>query len=405
MADSNIALAFIGPLIPDEPRFHGPAFSRAGQMFQKDLIRGLTHAGLAPSVIYGIEPTAAFPRSRKLFAGYHRVEVDELRVRLLPYLNVQPLKPITAGLSALTALLLWGWRHRGRRKLVHCVNLTMPPGPFLLLAARLIGAKATVSVLEVVEPGGIVPDRFFNRLDFWMTRRTMPRFDGHMVASQAIGDDFIPGRPVCRIEGGIQPGDFLTSPAPRSQPLNGQPFRVVLSGALVPYNGVLLALDAFELIPEGFELIIAGTGPLEAVVRARAERNPKIVFKGFMEVPDLLDLYRHADLLINPRLTKSINTRHFYPSKMMQFLASGTATLSTCTGHTEEEFGEFVYLLREETPQALADLVRRVAAAPAGERADMGRRAREYMLSNKTWDRQGERLVHYLKHQVFGDAT
>ncbi len=32
---------------------------------------------------------------------------------------------------------------------------------------------------------------------------------------------------------------------------------------------------------------------------------------------------------------------------MMEYLASGVPVISTCTGHVEEEFGAFTYLLRE----------------------------------------------------------
>ena len=125
MPDSTIALAFIGTLIPDQPRYYGPAFNRAGQMFQKELVHGLSRAGLPPAAVYSVEPTEAFPRGRQLLVGKGRiVRVDGLTVILLPYVNIQPLKPITAGLSVLVALLLWGWRHRRQRRLVHCVNLT-----------------------------------------------------------------------------------------------------------------------------------------------------------------------------------------------------------------------------------------------------------------------------------------
>lgn len=403
--DSGICMAFVGSLVPDDPGFQNPAFNRAGHMFQKELIRGLAHAGLAPAAVYAVEPTPSFPRNRRLIVRGRTVMVGDLRVQLLPFVNVQPLKSITAGVSTFVALLRWGWRHRGARRLIHCVNLSVPPAPSILLAARILGAKATVSVLDVPEPGQFVPNRFFTRLDFWMHKRAIPRFDGHMVAAQAIADDFAPGRVVFRLEGGVRPEDFAAPVVARPPRADGQPFRAVVSGTLGEFNGVILAMDAFERLPDGFELVIAGTGPLEPEVRARARRDPKIVFKGFMTFSDVLDLYRSADLLLNVRLTQSMNTRHFYPSKMMEFMASGTPVLSTCTGHTEEEFGDFVYLLRQETPDALADLIAHIAAADPDERAGMGSRAREYTLVNKTWVLQTERLLQYFRRQVFGAAT
>ncbi|MEO7189965.1 MAG: glycosyltransferase [Vicinamibacterales bacterium] len=403
--DAEIALAVIGTLVPDEARFHGPAFNRAGQMFQKEFARALAHAGLKPSAIFGIEPVPAFPHTRRLLVRGAQLELgDGLRVRLLPFLNVQPLKPVTAGLSVIVALIAWGWRHRRQPRIVHCINLTMPPGLAVLVGARLIGAKATVSVLDIFRPGGIVPDRFYWRVDYWLQRHLIPKFDGHAVVSEAIVEDFLPGRRVCRIEGGIRPDDFGAETRPEA-PTTPSLFRAVLAGTLDVHNGVELALDAFSRLPQdGYELVVAGSGAMARVVEERASIDSRIVFRGFLSFDEVLALYRSADVLLNLRVTRAMDTRYFFPSKMMECMASGTPVLSTLTGHVEEEFGDFVYLLRDESPAALAALLTRIAGLTEHERAEMGRRAKAYMFAHKTWDRQGEKMAGYLRSVVLGDT-
>jgi glycosyltransferase involved in cell wall biosynthesis len=399
---NKIALAFVGSLIADEPRFHGPAFNRASQMFQKEIVRGLARAGLEASAIYSIEPMPAFPRGRRLLARGGRVTVDPaIEARLIPFVNVQPLKPITAGFSVLFALLKWGWRHRRQPRLIHCINLTMPPGLFVLLGARLIGATATVSLLDIYQPGEIVPDRFRWRLDYALQKMLMPRFDGHMVVADAIAEDFLPGRRVCRIEGGILPEDFVEPDTNPEESRTRPVFRVVLAGSLWTHNGVEIALDAVErLPPAGFELVIAGTGPLADMTRSYAQKDPRIVYRGFMGFRDVIDLYRSADLVLNLRVTRALGTRHFFPSKLMELMASGTPVLSTCTGHVEEEFGDYLYLLRDETPEALAARLLEIAAADAAARAALGRRGRAFVLEHKTWTKQGQKLADYLREVV-----
>ncbi|HYN08271.1 MAG TPA: glycosyltransferase [Vicinamibacterales bacterium] len=407
MAKDDIAMAFIGAIVPDAPVFHGPAFNRAGQMFQQELVLAMARAGLRPTAIFSVEPVPAFPRSRRLLGQSGRIALPNgLVVQFLPFVNIHVLKPLTAGLSTLAALLSWGWRHRGRPRLVHCINLTMPPGLFILVAARLIRAKATVSLMDVNQPGVLVPDVPARRLDFWLHRRLIPRFDGHMVASQAIAEDFAPGRRVCRIEGGVRAEDFRDTTG--EGPISDRPkkFTAVLAGSLETYNGVELALEAFERLPlEGFELVVAGAGSLAEAVSARARRDGRVRYAGFLEFDEVLSLYRTADVLLNTRLTKALSTRHFFPSKLMEFMASGTPVISTSTGHVEEEFTGLVYLLRDETPDALAHLLQRIAATSIEERHALGRRARAYMLAHKTWERQGQRLADYLRREVFGDAV
>ncbi len=53
-----------------------------------------------------------------------------------------------------------------------------------------------------------------------------------------------------------------------------------------------------------------------------------------------------ADVLIDMRLTEALNTKYSFPSKLMEYLASGTPVITTCTGHVEEEFADIAYLLK-----------------------------------------------------------
>ena len=149
------AIAFVGVLATTDADTTGAAFNRAAQMFVEGLLNGLSTAGLAPDIVLGIEPIPAFPRGRRLLGRTGRFTTLGGRpVRLLPFLNVQPLKWLTTGISVSIALAGWAWRHRGRPRLVHCFNISMPPGLFVWLAARLTGTKTLVSVNDVLAPGG-----------------------------------------------------------------------------------------------------------------------------------------------------------------------------------------------------------------------------------------------------------
>ena len=182
-------------------------------MFQEGLLAGLAAAGLPPDAVFVVEPLPAVPRSRRFFGRTGRYTSRQgLPLRLLPFLNIHPLKWLTAGAAAAIAIITWSWRHRARSRVVLCLNLTMPPGLFMLLAARLTGTRPVVAVLDVFKPGALVPDTWFRRLDFALQHWLMPRFDGVMVVSQAIAEDFVPRRRVCLIEGGITPELFATPP-------------------------------------------------------------------------------------------------------------------------------------------------------------------------------------------------
>lgn len=403
--NQRVAIVAVGTMVPDIPAFHGPAFNRAAQMLQTGLIRGLINAAMPVTAILSIEPLPAVPRARRLFGrrGLASLGADLPPVRMVSFVNVHPLKALTAGLGVFLRIVRWSWRHRGQRRIVHLFNMTMPPGIFVWLAARLTGSRLSVTTMDVWRPGGgLVPDSMWWRLDFALQKRLLPRFDGHMVVSRAMAEDLLPGKRVCLIEGAVASDWERVAPPPRREPR--QRFRVVLAGTLTEHNGVELALDATSALPEDVELVVAGAGPLADRVRERAERDARIIDVGFVSFEDLVELYASADLLLNIRVTTTLDTRYFFPSKLFELLASGTPVLSTCVGHLEEEYGRWLYLLREETPHALAARIRGVRAIDRAVREDLGRRARDFVLREKTWDRQGQRFASYLREHVLGEA-
>jgi glycosyltransferase involved in cell wall biosynthesis len=281
------------------------------------------------------------------------------------------------------------------------MNLTMPPGIFMLLAAWVTKSRCVVAVLDVFKPGALVPDTWFRRRDFALQRCLMPRFDGIMVVSQAIAEDFVPGRRVCLIEGGIVPELFLAAPPVERETRDDGPFRILLSGTLELFNGLDLALEAMNHLVGDYQFIVAGSGSLTSRLQECAARDSRISYLGYLDFTDLLETYRSVDLLLNLRLTRALDTRYFFPSKLMELLASGIPVLSTTTGHVEEVYGHVLYLLREETPQGLAARIQAIAHLPPDERRAVGRRARAFMLAEKTWERQGAKLADYIRSEVF----
>lgn len=390
-------LAVVGTLVPEGGEFDSTSVSLAGQRFQRHALRALADAGLPADLVLSMRPIAAFPRERRLWLGGGRHDTGGIAVRVLPTLNVQPIKSLLAGLVAFGELVAWGRRlPPAVSRVVLSFNLSDPPGVFAWAAARLVQAQYVGWVLDLHEPGGLVADSWSRRLDFAMERRLIPRLDGLVVVADRIAQDFAPGKRYLRIESGVDPEAFLEPPPPR--PVGAEPFTLVLAGTLASFNGVELALDAFALLPgDGWRLTIAGGGRLEPLVRRRAAGDPRIGYAGVLPFDELISLYRQSDLLLNLRPTIALRTQYYFPSKLLELIASGTPVVSTCTGHVETELAGRVFLLREETPEALAELLRRLRALDPEARLAVGRAGREHVLTEKTWRAQAERLADFLR--------
>ena len=398
MKSRTVELAYIGSVVPDAPEFHNEAFSRAGNMFQTNLLAGLKANGMEPSVVLTCRPLPAWPRSRIAVARSSRAVLScGTPITLLPILNITPLKQVLLGFSVLLRLLYWGWKHRGARaRLVYTFNLTVPPAIFTLLAARLIRARAIASVNDINVPGETVPPTWMWRFDYFLHKLLLPRFDGLVVVSSAIIDDFAPHVRHVRVEGGIVP-EMLAPRHPEPKPGPSNLFEVVFAGAMEPVNGVEVMLQAISRIKgDHYRFVFAGSGTLAGAVHQAALEDSRIHYKGCLNFSELLPIYAQADVLINMRLTTKMRTRYFFPSKLMEFMASGTPVISTCTGHVEPEFGQFLFLLKNETPEGLTAAIHQVEALGRNGRLEIGKKTRCYMSQRKTWRAQAKRVTELL---------
>lgn len=126
------------------------------------------------------------------------------------------------------------------------------------------------------------------------------------------GSDFLPEyREKCRIlPYGITVEDYLNidrKPILTEKLTDKDSVKVFFTGRLVYYKGVDVLLKAFRLV-NGCELFIAGTGELEAELKAYAKEHnmeDKVHFLGFLPDDELKQAYADCDIFVLPSVAKS----------------------------------------------------------------------------------------------------
>src|SRR5690242_2707860 len=96
------SLAYVGSIVPDEQPYHNIAFSRAGNMCQLALLKGLIKAGLPPTTVLSVRPSETFPRSRQiLYRNSCKTTENDISLDFIPFINITPIKQLTIGISTL----------------------------------------------------------------------------------------------------------------------------------------------------------------------------------------------------------------------------------------------------------------------------------------------------------------
>jgi glycosyltransferase involved in cell wall biosynthesis len=159
-------------------------------------------------------------------------------------------------------------------------------------------------------------------------RALAPRVDAFVVASSQ-GRDRLERLRVDRrrVEVALQSADLEPFRAVAGRPGRDGPVRVLSVGRLVADKNHRLLIDAFAaagFAADEAELVIAGAGPLEAELRAAAERSPAAVrVVGYVAPRELPALYAQADVLA------LVSTYEPFGATMREGAAAGLALLCT----------------------------------------------------------------------------
>ncbi len=151
-----------------------------------------------------------------------------------------------------------------------------------------------------------------------------------------------------------------------TQLTHGEERRVVFAGRLLDIKGVKTLLDAWELVPEGMRLVIAGDGPLRGLVEERAARNPSIEFVGWVAEDEVLPLMAGAEVVVVPS-----EWYEGLPLVILRSLAVGTpVVVSNLDNFCEDvEADAAGWSFQVKDPASLADRLQTIAADPGAARS------------------------------------
>ncbi|MCM8812075.1 MAG: glycosyltransferase family 4 protein [Candidatus Omnitrophica bacterium] len=179
--------------------------------------------------------------------------------------------------------------------------------------------------------------------------------------------------------------------APAQKPGNGV-CQILSVGSLLPCKGYETLIESCRILKESrfpFRCTIAGGGFLERKLRGMIRRYGlagQMAIVGYVSQETVADFYRQADLFVLPLVSKI----HWgIPNVLIEALASKTPVISCDLPSLRElvEHGKSGWIIPEESPEALADAVKKLWYKPALRRslAEVGhQRVRERFSLERT---------------------
>lgn len=273
-----------------------------------------------------------------------------------------------------------------------------PHSPFLLAAYQLRKyiSKLCVVVPDLPEFMGAKPTgvtAILKNMDQKLINKCLSRFDGFVLLSPHMKDKMPVGnKPWLQFEGIYKVPDSQKENTPKEENRT-----IMYTGNIYRKRGVDMLLEAFSMIDKpNYRLWIRGNGELKQDIIEMSKKDPRIVYFEPMEREELLRMERRATLMVNPTPASWEFTKYFFPSKNMEYMASGTPTLMFRLGCMPEEYHEHLYYCEEETAEALRDRIVEICEQPQETLNAFGKHASDFIVEKKNAKVQAGRLVDFI---------
>lgn len=388
-----MAILFISNLVLDKAEFQNAAFTRSGN----NVVLGIANSLPENVTLISCRPTPSFPHAPIWIAG-EKIVLDSGRmVKILPMLNITIVKNVFWGILVKKEIKKWAKKHLDEERRVLVYNIYTPPISALYKACNATKSKLFAILYDL----GVPPKRlglgWFRMKGYEIMEKVaknyIPKLDGRIVINENIVEHYAPNKDYILVDGGIN--DQVKENLFPLIPSTSENFIFVLAGMLWDQNGTKLVLDTFEQHPElNAEVYFAGKGNDVELIEQKALNDSRIHYVGMLNIEQLFKLYEKADVLLNLRIEEEVDF-HF-PSKLLEYLVTGKHVLSTPIAHAGRDYGDYMTILSDITPNGLASSINSIIEMGKTELFSKGQKARTFMLEQRNWKKRTDEIVEYM---------
>lgn len=368
--------------------------SVAGNKMQVNVLRELSRYEDIDLKCITVYPVAAFPRDKKLYIPKATIDVvDGVSSLRVPFLNF----PVIKQLWQTQAVKHAAKKLADKDTVVFTFNLFPQIGLPMAWLKKKLGCKTFCLLADLPiddNPNSKNPLRnLLRRIFDQKTRKAIQECDKFAVLNKHAMEIFAPDKPYIVVEGGVEMPQLANIPVPSPK----QRKNILYTGALTEYSGVLELIEAMKKVhdPE-VVLEIYGGGYLAEHVKQLADATNNVKYCGKVANTEVLKLQREAYLLVNPRPVDDPIAQVTFPSKMFEYMLSGTPVLTTRLNGLDEEYLERVFSVPDHSADALAKGINMVLSADPASLLEKAVAASDFISREKNWKTQCEKIYHFL---------
>lgn len=238
--------------------------------------------------------------------------------------------------------------------------------------------------------------RGLRALPKWIKNKMICIYDGYVFLTEKMNERLNrKNKPYVVVEGMVDP---LVCDVPNLLENKHPESICMMAGLLEDHFGVSALLHAFMKTSQPHaRLLFYGKGDAVARIEECARQDVRIQYCGELTNQRIVEEEKKATLLINPRPAEGEWTAYSFPSKNMEYMASGTPLVAYDLPCIPREYLPYFYRISDE--EQLAVLLNNLLSREKAELHAFGLKAQRWVTANKNAVIQAKKVADMLKGQ------
>lgn len=169
---------------------------------------------------------------------------------------------------------------------------------------------------------------------------------------------------------------------------------VLYAGKVSREFGVDKLVESFGRLKTDYRLYVCGDGDYSSTLRVNCPKN--VEYLGLVSHKKVLQLEKSASILVDPRPSTLELTKYSFPSKIIEYMASGTPVLNTNLPCFAPEYASLHYRFEDESIEGIMATLTSVLSKTQAELSEMGERAKCFVMENKTIQHQCDKIINFI---------
>lgn len=172
---------------------------------------------------------------------------------------------------------------------------------------------------------------------------------------------------------------------------------IFYSGTLDSRYGITELIDAVERLSMDVELLVCGEGDSKEYILDASKRTSRIKYLGQLPRKEVLQIQKNCTLLINPRSDVGQFTKYSFPSKIIEYMASGRPVLMYALPGIPSEYYEYCFRISDGGVGGIIEALENVLSMNDAALNDMGTRAKNFVLNEKSGLKQSQKIFNLME--------